>query len=355
MISKEDIEKILEIAVNAPSGSNSQPWRFEFKNGELRIIALPEKDHPILNFRHRGTWVAHGALMENIVISSAHFGYKTNFQIFPLPQEPNITTIFKFEKGVPTNDPIFNSIGDRATNRKPYSKKPLSEEYKKFLLDSAKSISNVELKLVEDKRVIQELAEAASVNEIVTLENEKLHTLFFDEIVWTREEEGRRGKGLYIKTMELKPPQRLALKLFKKWKIMKLFNKVKFARAIAKGNSKTYASCGAMIGIITEDRDENFINVGRAMERIWLEANHLGLSFHLMTGVLFFYRAIFGKEKDIFNQDHIKLITEAYNKTSKALGVDRGLVGILFRVGYDGKPSALSTKTHPLLEIQSQI
>lgn len=25
----EDIRKILEVAVNAPSGDNSQPWRFE--------------------------------------------------------------------------------------------------------------------------------------------------------------------------------------------------------------------------------------------------------------------------------------------------------------------------------------
>jgi len=348
MISREETQKILEAAINAPSGSNSQPWRFEFKDNKLYLIALPEKDHPILNYRNRGTWVAHGALIENILIAASAAGFSTDLKIFPDSSRPNVTAKIEFSKSVPREEPLFSSISKRATNRKPYKNTPLTEEQKNIFIESTQKISGVEVKIIEDKKAIQQLAEAASINEVVTLENEKLHKLFFDEIVWTREEEERRGKGLYIKTMELKPPQQAALKLFRKWKVMNLFNKLKFARGIARGNSKTYASCSAMIGIIIKDNDADFITAGRAMERIWLEATRLGLSFHLLTGTLFYYQALAFK-REIFSKEHREIIENAYNKTKKYLGVNNETIALLFRVGYGGQPSALSIKKDPLI------
>lgn len=109
MINKETIQKILEASINAPSGSNSQPWRFEFFDNELRIIATPEKDHPILNFRNRGTWVAHGALIENIIIAATHFGFKTKPHFFPDYRDPNLTAILEFKKDDLVSDPLFFS------------------------------------------------------------------------------------------------------------------------------------------------------------------------------------------------------------------------------------------------------
>src|SRR3989344_3442769 len=122
---KEDIQKILEAAVNAPSGSNSQPWRFEVSGSEIKIIALPEKDHPILNYRNRGTLVAHGALIENIIISSKAHGYTPILEIFPDHSNKNLTAIFKFEKSTKEIEPVFQFIEARATNRKPYESTPL--------------------------------------------------------------------------------------------------------------------------------------------------------------------------------------------------------------------------------------
>lgn len=351
MITKEEVAKILEDSINAPSGSNSQPWRFEFLNNELRIIAIPEKDHPILNYRNRGTWIAHGALIENITISSKAHGYTPIFAIFPDKNNKNVTAIFKFENSTKEIEPVFEFIKFRATNRKPYKNTPLSEEQKKVFIESAKKIGGVELKIVEDRDKVKKIAEAASINEIVTLENEQLHKLFFDEIVWSREEEKKRGKGLYIDTMELKPPQRLALKILKKWGVMKIFNTLKFARGIAKGNSKTYASCAAILGVITRNEDKDFIAAGRVMERIWLEATRLGLSFHLMTGTLFFHQSFSADSSNRFSDEHKLLIEKGYNETMKAMDCDNGLVALTFRVGYDGEPSALSIKNPPVIKI----
>lgn len=351
---RDDIQKILEISVNAPSGSNSQPWKFFIKDNQIDILALPEKDHPILNYRNRGTWVAHGALIENILISASNFGYKTNLQIFPDKSKPNLTAKIFLENSEPKNEPLFLAIPLRATNRKAYKKIPLTAEQKAELLNSTKEISSgLELLLTDNKEDMRVLGEAGSVNEIIMLENQELHKLFFDEIVWTKEEEAIKKSGLLLKTMELKPPQQLALKLFKKWKVMNFLNKFKIARGIAKGNAKIYSTGSAMGAIVCSDQDEEFIKAGRLLERIWLKAISMGLSLQLITGVLFFWQNIRVGKKDVFSEEQIKLIEDAYKKTASVFKVDQGLIALVFRIGYSSEPSALSIKKPPEISLEN--
>ena len=47
---REDIKKILEYAIWAPSGDNSQPWRFEAENDQIRVFNVPERDTSLYNY-----------------------------------------------------------------------------------------------------------------------------------------------------------------------------------------------------------------------------------------------------------------------------------------------------------------
>jgi len=343
---RDIIQKILEIAVNAPSGSNSQPWKFKVLGNRIDVYALPEKDHPILNYRNRGTWIAHGALLENVIISAAEFGYKTSYIVFPDKNNPNLTVRIELLKGEIQKDPLFPFIPVRATNRKKYERTPLSFDQKKSLTETVKEIGHGTLRLVEGKEEIQTLGEAGSMNEVVMLEDETLHKLFFNEIVWTKKQE-ERGGGLYLKTMEFKPPQVVALKIFRHWPVMKILNKIGIARAIARGNAKIYSSAAAMGAIIVGDKDEEFFHAGILLERIWLKASSMGLSLQLITGVLFFWQRIqAGLDKE-FSKEHIELVREAYKKTAAVFGVQNELIALMFRIGKDGEPSARSFKSEP--------
>ena len=347
VINKEDIKKILEIAANAPSGSNSQPWKFKVKDNQIYVIALPEKDHPILNYRNRGTWIAHGALIENIVIASSSFGYEAKVKIFPDLSQPNLTAVIELALGLPKSDSLFSVIPLRATNRKQYEDRLLSDVQKQEFLKSASSFKEIEIKFTEDKEQRRLIGEALSINEVVTLENEKLHKLFFEEIVWSRPEESIKKSGLYLKTMELEPPQQAVLKLLRRWRVMKLFNHLKFAGIIAKDNAKRYASGAGMGIIIVNDRDEDFLLAGRAMERLWLKATQMRLSFHLITGTMFFWQGIQNDTANIFSKEHIEIINNAYNKITEVFNINRGVAALAFRVGLSKEPSALSSKKPP--------
>ena len=81
---KEIILNILKAAVRAPSGDNSQPWRFEVSNNNnIKIYNLPEKDNPIFNYKQRGSHIAHGALIENIIIAAKENGMNVKVNLFP--------------------------------------------------------------------------------------------------------------------------------------------------------------------------------------------------------------------------------------------------------------------------------
>jgi len=79
----DDIKKILEAAVHAPSGENCQPWRFEISDDEIRVFNLPERDQSLYNHGQMASYVAHGALIGNIFVASPTFGYRARINLFP--------------------------------------------------------------------------------------------------------------------------------------------------------------------------------------------------------------------------------------------------------------------------------
>ena len=63
----DPIRQILESGIQAPSGENSQPWRFKReRNGDVERVWLfnrPEADQSLYNYEQSGSYVAHGALL----------------------------------------------------------------------------------------------------------------------------------------------------------------------------------------------------------------------------------------------------------------------------------------------------
>ena len=87
--------------------------------------------------------------------------------------------------------------------------------------------------------------------------------------------------------------------------------------------------------------------VGRAIERLWLKAIQMGLSFHIITGTMFFWQGMQDGNKNIFLKEHVNMIDNAYNKIKEIFGVRQGVVAVAFRIGLSEKPSALSSKKQP--------
>ncbi len=352
MNTKDKIIQLLSHAINAPSGGNSQPWTFRVADNKLTILSHPEKDNPVLNFSFRGTLIAHGALIENIIISASHHGLEATVNLARDPNDRTVAEII-FRDSNLSPDPLYSAIPLRFTNRKQYEDKPIPKEILEDISSLANALGGAMVKtyFTDDKNKMVITGKAASNNEIVMLENKLLHDLFFKEVTWnSREEKIKGGSGLYIKTLELKKPQEVVFRIIRHWPMMSILKKIGLARFIASENAKIYGTGGAMWAIsVNESSHENFITAGRVLERIWLNCAKRGLSLQLMTGILFMWQKIAAGQTDVFSSEHINLINESYDQISSVFGIKSGTITLMFRTGYSDKPSALSYKKEPVI------
>lgn len=352
-MNQSKIKEILSIAVWAPSGDNSQPWRFEIKNGKLYIFNIPDRDNPILNFRQSGSYIAHGGLIENIHITSSHFGYEAEVNLFPDSSQKDLVAIVSFQESDIKNSPLYEYIKQRVTNRKPYKKnRTLAQEQKNILIDVVSDIGGGRIIFVDDTEKKKIIGNAASTMERVALETRTLHKLFFGGILWNKKDNEKGVMGLYIKTLELPPPIRVAFRFLKYWSVTNLVNKIGFSKLASKGNAGTYAKSSALYTVvIDEDSPKGFIKAGRISQRVWLNATKLGLSVQPVTGILFIARKVFAGDTDVFSNSHIPIIKNAYEQIKSAFGIQDGTMAMMFRIGYSDAPTSRTFRNNPDIKI----
>jgi nitroreductase len=346
-----DIRKIIEAGCRAPSGDNSQPWRFEVKGEVVDIYNLSEKDNPILNYGQSGSYIAHGGLVENMIIAGKHFGYRAEIKLFPNAGKPDITARVVFTKTEPEAQKLFEAIYKRATNRKSYESTLLTAEEKESLVKIPMELglgSWGEIQLIEDGSLKQKIGKASASIEKVILEDEKLHGYLFRDVRWSKKEELKEKSGLYIETMEFKPPQKIAFRLASWWPFMRIGILLGLPKLIVNDDSKLYAT-GAALGIIRMNGDApvDFINAGRIFERLWLTATGKGLYLQPVTALLFAARRLFGGDDESFNAEHAELIKREYENLKNVFGVKDGVIAMHFRLGHAAPPSANSSRKDP--------
>ena len=70
-LSREDILQIIKAGIIAPSGGNSQPWKFVCSGKGLFLFHDAHFSHSLLDYKHLGSYVAIGAVIENITVKAA--------------------------------------------------------------------------------------------------------------------------------------------------------------------------------------------------------------------------------------------------------------------------------------------
>lgn len=351
MALRNTLQSILEDAVYAPSGDNSQPWRFALRGETLFIYNLPERDLPFYNFRQSGSHVAHGALIENMLIASGKHGLEPNFEIFPNPKDDNLVATVRFKEVPLKEHGLHGAMRARHTNRKPYENTPLSAEEKESLIASTYGISGTRIQLIEDKNTKKILGKALALNEMIALEDKELHRQFFGHIVWTEKEEREKKMGLYLKAMELPPPARFLFPFIKHEYGAQLMNFFGFSKMAAFGNAQVYTTGAAMGAILVHgDSSHDYLNAGRALERVWLTATLLGLKLQFVTGILFLAARVNAGEGGALSLKHREIIRRAYEDISEIFKAGKDKIPLIFRIGHGPEASAHSSKMIPVIE-----
>ena len=128
--SYDHMKALLRYAVLAPSGPNTQPWKFSIKDNEISLIADFSRSLPSVDPSDRTLYISHGCLLTNLLIAAEHFGFGYDVKCLPDVISGDRTASVQLSKKAanPRFPDLFHEITKRHTNRKSFEKGAIEDE-----------------------------------------------------------------------------------------------------------------------------------------------------------------------------------------------------------------------------------
>lgn len=343
-----ELRSVLTAATLAPSGENSQPWHFFVSSGNdgsfvIKVKISTERDQSLYGWGNRASYVAIGAALENMKIAASGVGLRADVSILPDPKdELLVATVSLLASTHIVKDSLADAIPLRVSNRRAYEETPLSQSEIDALVAVGTTNGYGDIRITHERNDIRALAEAGSSNERIMLANPALHQFFFSHINWTKQEDEARKTGFFIDTLELPPPARLGLKLLSKWQRARFLNKLLgMNNVVGKENAKIYAqSSGIGIVLSPQESAQDAVRAGMLIQRVWLKATQLGLSFQPLAGTLYLALRLHAGEMQGFSSLDQSIINEQYRRIQDIFEFGQEIPYFMFRIGRSKPPSA---------------
>lgn len=115
---------MIEQAIKAPSGHNTQPWLFRINETSIDIHPNLDKSLPVVDFDNRELFISLGCAAENLCIAASYKGYGSVVSI----DDTSVIKISLTKEDLVKSDPLFEQITVRQTNRSVYNGEMISEE-----------------------------------------------------------------------------------------------------------------------------------------------------------------------------------------------------------------------------------
>jgi hypothetical protein len=120
---------MVEFAIKAPSGHNTQPWKFRINERSIEVLPNFTKSLPIVDGNNRELYISLGCALENLCITARHLGY--NYEIVSQNDQGITINLEKTSSGPENN--LFPEIEKRQTNRSIYTNRKIPDETIRYL------------------------------------------------------------------------------------------------------------------------------------------------------------------------------------------------------------------------------
>lgn len=194
------ITNVIEYASKAPSGHNTQPWRFFVKESGVEIHPDFKRALPVADPDHRELYISLGCALANLEIASNNLGYAAMIQY---PESKNGTYIdVEFQKAEPKMSELFDQITQRQVRRNAYSEKTIRKE-NLDLFESQCSSDEVSLSVIDNevqKTTLKRLILEANYR---LMKNRKFKKELIRWMRFSRKQACSSGDGLALSTMGL--------------------------------------------------------------------------------------------------------------------------------------------------------
>jgi hypothetical protein len=265
---------LLRYAVLAPSGPNTQPWKFSIKDNEISVIADLTRSLPSVDPNDRTLYISHGCVLANLLVASEHFGFCHDVKNFPDGLSGARTSAVSFSKlGSKHQFPsLFQEITKRHTNRKSYENRDIEEEKLKKMKDCV-DMEGFKLDILTSHESKNEMADLLARAHKIQLGNKA----FRKELAsWVRSNSSNAKDGL--------PGYSFGYSDFESFFGSFIFGTFDMSSSRARTET-SYMKASPAVAVLSTDNDDKltWIKTGILFEILFLTATNLNVRFDLFS------------------------------------------------------------------------
>lgn len=342
-------EQILDFARWAPSGDNTQPWRFEIKNDyEVVVHGFDTRNHCVYDLDGHASQIALGALLETMTIAATGHGFRT--QVSRLPRLPDTTPTFSVSFSPDASlkpSPLIPAIKQRAVQRRPFSARSLSVDDKSALeISVAPQYQVVWFETLPRKWRVARLLFRNAKLRLIMPEAFEVHR---NVIEWgARFSEDKIPEyAVGVDPMTA----RLMRWVMQSWPRVHFFNTWLGGTILPRIQLDLIPGllCGAHFALVAKGELEavdQYVAGGHALQRFWLEAERLNLRLQPEMTPIIFSRYHRERRKFTLEISARELTAVVASKFAEIFGQEACVSRVLFfgRIGHGPRASSRSTR-----------
>jgi tRNA A37 threonylcarbamoyladenosine dehydratase len=346
ILSKMELNDILSHSNMAPSGGNVQPWIWVFdKKGLLHLFHDKDRSESMLDFKGSGSLIAFGAALENLRLTSAKMGLDIELIIHIVEFEEDciatVRFISKFKNSIKVkNWELVEGIGIRCTNRKNNQR----QDIKISDLDILTSLAEEEgffLKIKKENNELAKLAEIVGGMDRMRFFHEQGLADFIKEVRWTEKDAAELKDGIDIATLELSGTERAAMGLLKDPRTVRFFRKFLMGYGLTKISKDTLTTSSAVLVLGSKEYSaREYLKAGQVLQRIWIKANMMGISFQPVSAMIFIFHKVSMEQNHGFTKGEeieVNKFKAEFDQVFKMSKSEKSL--FMFRINEAGEPS----------------
>ncbi|MCJ7445662.1 MAG: hypothetical protein MUO26_14270 [Methanotrichaceae archaeon] len=270
----EQLKFLLRYAVLAPSGPNTQPWKFSIKDDEISVIVDFTRSLPSVDTNDRTLYISHGCVLANLLIAAEHFGFSYDVKNFPDGLSGARTAAIGFSKpgSKPQFPNLFPEITKRHTNRKSYESRDIEGDKLKKMKDCV-DMEGFKLDVLTSNKGKNEMADLLARAHEIQLGNKA----FRKELAsWVRSNTSDAKDGL--------PGYSFGYSDFESFFGSFIFGTFDMSSSRARTET-SYMKASPAVAVLSTDSDDKltWIKTGILFETLFLTATNLNVRFDLFS------------------------------------------------------------------------
>lgn len=310
-------EQLISYAIRAPSGHNSQPWKFQITENKIIIVPDLTKHLDVVDTSDKELFISLGCAVKNLQVAASHFGYDSDYVY---EDKKIIITLNKKEGNVTADDTLFNAINKRHTHRGKFSGKKIPEDQLQRVENKKNASFMIYNSESEEAKIIKQ-----KINEGNLIQMSD--NAFRDELIeWMRFNKSHiqeTQNGLCYNVLGFPPtPQFLGKKIIKMFLNPSSQNKTDDAV-----NASTSHFC---LFTVKEPTNGNYIELGTLLEEYLLKITSSGLAYS-------------------FSNQPCEVL-KIYETLKAELNVT-DYPGVIIRLGYGDEPTNFSPREKPDIQV----